>query len=61
MVFLAKRTISISRKDIISWLYDEVPYDQGQPVSNYTSHDFSTKGLVVSYLTAEQSPFEDLH
>lgn len=36
MVFLAERTIPVPEKDLISWIFDEVPYDQDQPVSIYT-------------------------
>ena len=33
MVFLAERTIPLPEKDILSWIFDEVPYNQDQPVS----------------------------
>ncbi len=36
MVFLAEQTISVPHKDLISWIFDEVPYDQDQPVSTRT-------------------------
>lgn len=32
MVFLAKETIPVPTKDILSWIFDEVPYDQHKPV-----------------------------
>ena len=32
MVFLAKETIPVPTKDILSWMFDDVPYDQHKPV-----------------------------
>ena len=40
MVFLAEEATSVPEKDIISWIFDEVPYDQDQPVSDHTSRLF---------------------
>ena len=34
MVFLAQQSIPIPGKDILSWIFDDVPYNQDQPVSN---------------------------
>ena len=32
MVFLAKESIPVPTKDILSWIFDDVPYDQHKPV-----------------------------
>ena len=32
MVFLAKETIPVPTKDILSWIFDDAPYDQHKPV-----------------------------
>lgn len=32
MVFLAERTVAIPTKDILSWTFDQVPYDIDEPV-----------------------------
>ena len=32
MVFLAKETIPVPTKDILSWIFDDVPYDPNKPV-----------------------------
>lgn len=32
MVFLAEQVLPIPQKDLISWIFDEVPYDQDQPI-----------------------------
>lgn len=45
MVFLAERTIPIPEKDILSWIFDEVPYNQDQPVSTYILLFSGTKDL----------------
>lgn len=36
MVFLADQVLPIPEKDLISWIFDEVPYDQDLPVSTRT-------------------------
>ena len=36
MVFLTERTVPVPEKDLISWIFDHVPYDQDQPVSTDT-------------------------
>ena len=36
MVFLAEQIIPVPPKDLISWIFDEIPYDQDQPVSTRT-------------------------
>ena len=61
MVFLAEQTIPVPPKDIVSWIFDEVPYDQDQPVSNHTFRTLSTKGLNIPRITAEHSNLQDLH
>ena len=45
MVFLAEQTIPLPEKDVISWIFDEVPYDQDQPVSTFTFCIADTKEL----------------
>lgn len=35
MVFLAEKTIPISTKDILSWTFDQVPYDPDEPVRRH--------------------------
>ena len=32
MVFLAEDSIPVPTKDILSWIFDDVPYDQHKPV-----------------------------
>ena len=32
MVFLAQETIPVPTQDILSWIFDDVPYDQHKPV-----------------------------
>lgn len=32
MVFLAEQTIPVPQTDLISWIFDEVPYDQDKPI-----------------------------
>ena len=32
MVFLAEETIPVPTKDILSWIFDDAPYDQHKPV-----------------------------
>lgn len=32
MVFLAQETIPVPTKDILSWIFDDVPYDEHKPV-----------------------------
>ena len=36
MVFLAEQTIPIPEKDINSWIFDEVSYEENQAVSSPT-------------------------
>lgn len=45
MVFLAEQTLPIPEKDILSWIFDEVPYNQDQPVSTSTLLFSGTKDL----------------
>jgi hypothetical protein len=33
MVFLAEKKVTIPTKDLLSWIFDDVPYDQHEPVS----------------------------
>lgn len=33
MIFQAEQTVPILRKNLVSWIFDEVPYDQDQPVN----------------------------
>ena len=53
MVFLAEQTLPIPQKDINSWIFDEVPYDQDQAVSDPTSPVSGIQYVDVSYATAE--------
>ena len=48
MVFLAEKTVPVPNKDIISWIFDEVPYHQDQPVSVHASPTSSanTRGIM---------------
>ena len=61
MVFLAEQTIPVPHKDINSWIFDEVSYDQDQPVSNPTPSISGIEHFDVSYATAESFIVEDLH
>ncbi len=33
MVFLSEQTIPVPTKDLVSWIFDELPYDADKPVS----------------------------
>ena len=33
MVFLAEKIVPVPTQDILSWIFDEIPYDQDKPVS----------------------------
>lgn len=48
MVFLAEQILPIPEKDILSWIFDEVPYNQDQPVSIYTLLFSGTKNWKVN-------------
>ena len=61
MVFLAEETIPVPAKDIVSWIFDDVPYDQDQPVSHRISHLLDSNGLDGFCAAAEYSNFEDVH
>lgn len=45
MVFLAEETLPVPAKDIVSWIFDDVPYDQDQPVSDRIFHHLDSNGL----------------
>ena len=61
MVFLAEQTIPVPQKDISSWIFDEVSYDQDQIVSDLTPSINGIQDLDMSYATAESFIVEDLH
>lgn len=44
MVFLAEETMPVPAKDIASWIFDDIPYDQDQPVSDRISHLLDSNG-----------------
>lgn len=48
MVFLAEETIPIPQKDINSWIFDEVSYDENQAVSKPTPSVSGIKVVRVS-------------
>ena len=50
MVFLAEETIPIPGKDINSWIFDEVSYDENQTVSNSTPSVRGIRDFHVFYV-----------
>ena len=54
MVFLAEETMPVPTQDILSWIFDDVPYDQDKPVSDETFETISTLGRGLS-------TYKDLH
>ena len=55
MVFLSEHTVPVPEKDLVSWIFDHVPYDQDQPVSTDTQeshHSFilGLQGLITLWL-----------
>ena len=61
MVFLAEQTIPIPQKDINSWIFDEVSYDQGQAVSTPKLSKSGVKHFDVVDAMAKSFLVEDLH
>ena len=55
MVFLAKETIPVPTKDILSWIFDDVPYNQHKPVCDAPKTIFNkaAKYLPRSMLTPQ--------
>ena len=43
MVFLAEHKVPVPEKDLVSWIFDHVPYNEDQPVS--TDAQVSTHSL----------------
>ena len=61
MVFLAEQTLPIPHKDINSWVFDEVSYNENQTVSDLTPSISGNKQMNVPYDAAESFIVEGLH